>query len=107
VQWWLDHSMASQAPVYRIAAPVLGIAGGRDRVNPPSTVRRIIARFPGDQAHFHEFPEMSHWLVGEPEWPEVAGLVLQWLRARGISPKPARAKRKTLSLFGFGERPGA
>jgi pimeloyl-ACP methyl ester carboxylesterase len=107
VQWWLDHSMASQAPVYRIGAPVLGLAGGRDRVNPPSTVRRIIARFPGDQAHFHEFPEMSHWLVGESEWPAVAALVLQWLHARSISPKPARARRKALSLFGFGERPGA
>jgi pimeloyl-ACP methyl ester carboxylesterase len=107
VQWWLDHSMASQAPVYRIAAPVLGIAGGRDRVNPASTIRRVIARFPGDQAHFHEFPEMSHWLVGEPEWRQVAALVLQWLDARGIGPKPARAKRRTLSLFGFGDSAGA
>ena len=100
VQWWLDHSMASQAPVYRIDAPVLGLAGGKDRVNPASTVRRVIARFPGDQAHFHEFPEMSHWLVGEPEAPEVAKLTLQWLDARGLAAKPARKK---LSLFGWGE----
>ena len=41
MQWWLDHSMASQAPVYRIAAPVLALAGGKDRVNPATTVRRI------------------------------------------------------------------
>lgn len=102
VQWWLDHSMASQAPVYRISAPVLGLAGGRDRVNPPSTVRRVIARFPEGQAHFHEFPEMSHWLVGEPEAPEVAALALQWLEARGIAAKPAK-KRRVLSLFGFSE----
>jgi len=100
VQWWADTSMASQAPVYRISAPVLGLAGGKDRVNPASTVRRVIARFPGDQAHFHEFPEMSHWLVGEPETPEVAKLTLQWLEARGISAKTARKK---LSLFGWGE----
>jgi pimeloyl-ACP methyl ester carboxylesterase len=106
VQWWLDHSMASQAPVYRINAPVLGIAGGKDRVNPASTVRRVIARFPGDQAHFHEFPEMSHWLIGEPEAPEVAKLTLQWLDARGIAAKPAR-KKKQLSLFGWGEGAGA
>ncbi len=103
MQWWLDHSMSSQAPVYRIAAPVLGLAGGRDRVNPSSTIRRVIARFPSEQAHFHEFPEMSHWLVGEPEAPEVARLILQWLKARGIGPKPVRAKRKMLSLFGFGD----
>jgi pimeloyl-ACP methyl ester carboxylesterase len=107
VQWWSDHSMASQAPVYRIAAPVLGLAGGKDRVNPSSTVQRVIGRFPGDQAHFHEFPEMSHWLVGEPEAPEVAALVLQWLEARGIGTKPSKPKRRQLSLFGWGEGAGA
>jgi len=107
VQWWGDHSMASQAPVYRIAAPVLGISGGRDRVNPSSTIRRVISRFPSGQAHFHEFPEMSHWLVGEPEAGDVAALTLQWLMARGIGPKPTKAKRKQLSLFGWGEAAGA
>lgn len=107
VQWWLDTSMSSQAPVYRIAAPVLGLAGGRDRVNPSSTIRRVIARFPGEQAHFHEFAEMSHWLVGEPEAPAVAALTLQWLEARGIGPKLARTKRKALSLFSFGDSAGA
>lgn len=107
VQWWLDTSMSSQAPVYRIAAPVLGLAGGRDRVNPSSTIRRVVARFPNGQAHFHEFPDMSHWLVGEPEAPEVANLTLQWLEARDIGTKPTRAKRKALSLFGFGDSTNA
>jgi pimeloyl-ACP methyl ester carboxylesterase len=102
VQWWSDHSMAGQAPVYRIAAPLLGLAGGKDRVNPASTVRRIIARFPNGQAHYHEFPEMSHWLLGEPEAHQVAAFALQWLQAREIGLKPAR-KRKPLSLFGWGD----
>lgn len=106
VQWWLDHSMASQAPVYRIAAPVLGLAGGKDRVNPASTVRRIVARFPDGQAHFHEFAEMSHWLVGEPEAHDVAHLTLQWMQARGLAAKAERKKRQ-LSLFGWGESAGA
>jgi pimeloyl-ACP methyl ester carboxylesterase len=97
--------MASQAPVYRINAPVLGLAGGKDRVNPSSTVRRVIARFPGDQAHFHEFPEMSHWLVGEPEAQDVAQMTLRWFEARDILPKPAKPKRKQLSLFGWREAP--
>ena len=101
VQWWSDHAMSSQAPVYRIAAPVLGLVGGKDRVNSSSTVRRIIARFPNGQAHFHEFPEMSHWLVGEPEAKDVAGLTLQWLEAREILPKPVKPKRRQLSLFGW------
>jgi pimeloyl-ACP methyl ester carboxylesterase len=107
IQWWLDHSMASSAPVYRIAAPVLALAGGRDRVNPSSTVRRLANRFPQGQASFHEFPEMSHWLVGEPEAPEVIHLVLAWMNERGIGPIPVKPKRKTLTLFGLNERPGA
>ncbi len=107
VQWWLDASMASQAPVYRIAAPVLALAGERDRVNSASTVRRVVARFPEGQAHFHQFPEMSHWLIGEPEACDVAELTLQWLEARDIAPKLPRAKRKQLSLFNWGDSAGA
>jgi pimeloyl-ACP methyl ester carboxylesterase len=103
MQWWSDASMTSQAPVYRIAAPVLGIGGGADRVNPASTVRRVISRFPAGQANFHEFPSMSHWLMGEPESDDVAALVLNWMNARGIGAAPQK-KRRTLSLFGFGER---
>lgn len=107
MQWWTDHAMAAQAPAYRIAAPVLGLAGGKDRVNPASTVRRIISRFPEGQAHFHEFPEMSHWLVGEPEARDVVQMALDWLDARGIGPKPTKPKRKQLSLFGWGDSAGA
>ena len=102
VQWWLDHSMASQAPVYRIPAPVLGLSGGKDRVNSASTVRRVITRFPNGQAHFHEFPDMSHWLMGEPEAVDVAEFVLAWMGARGIGVNAAKPKRKQLSLFGLG-----
>mgnify|MGYP000272913771 CR=1 FL=1 len=85
----------------------VAVAGGKDRVNSSSTVRRVIGRFPGDQAHFHEFPEMSHWLIGEPESKDVSDLTLQWLDARGIGPKPVKPKRKQLSLFGWGEAAGA
>jgi hypothetical protein len=42
-------------------------------------------------------------LVGEPEADEVAQLALRWFEARDILPKPARAKRRQLSLFGWGE----
>lgn len=107
VQWWMDSSMSSQAPVYRISAPVLGIGGGRDRVNPASTVRRVITRFPSGQAHFYEFPEMSHWLIGEPESGDVAEFVLAWMNARGIGVAPAKKPRKTLSLFGLGGEPAS
>jgi pimeloyl-ACP methyl ester carboxylesterase len=100
MQWWTDHSMAGAAPVYRIDAPLLAIAGGKDRVNSSSTVRRIVNRFPDGQAQFHEFETMSHWLIGEPEWTDVAQLSLNWLEHRGVTPKPTKPKKKSLSLFG-------
>ncbi len=86
VQWWLDQSQGSAAPPARISAPVLALAGGCDRVNPASTVRRMVERFPTGQAHFYEFPSMSHWLIGEPEWPHVAQMALNWLSERGLVP---------------------
>jgi pimeloyl-ACP methyl ester carboxylesterase len=97
VHWWADSSMAAAAPVYKIEAPVLAIAGGADRVNASSTVRRVAARFPEGQAHFHEFPGMSHWLIGEPEWREVAQLAIDWLAARMLAPE--RKKRGLFGLF--------
>lgn len=95
IQWWLDASMASAAPVYKIAAPVLALAGGRDRVNPASTVRRIANRFPAGQCAYREFPEMSHWLIGEPEWEDVAHTALAWLKAKDLSPKRASTGAKS------------
>ncbi|MGE3301642.1 MAG: alpha/beta hydrolase [Hyphomonadaceae bacterium] len=91
VQWWLDHAMHSAAPANKIACPMLAIAGGKDYVNPATTVRRIINRFPGAQADFYEFREMSHWLVGEPEWPEVARLCIEWMARRDLLPAPGAA----------------
>jgi pimeloyl-ACP methyl ester carboxylesterase len=94
VQWWLDPTMASAAPVYRISCPILAMTGGRDRVNPSSTVRRILNRFPAARTSFQEFPDMSHWLIGEPEWPEVAATALAWLNALGLSPAANVAVKK-------------
>lgn len=87
LQWWRDPTASSAAPAYRIDAPVLAIAGGRDRVNPSTTVRRIVNRFPTRQAAFHEFADMSHWLIGEPGWEDAATLAMAWLKARGVAPR--------------------
>lgn len=102
VHWWMDRPMAAVAPVYKISAPVLALAGGQDRVNSSTTVHRVAARFPNGQAHFHEFPEMSHWLIGEPEWERVAAMTLDWLASHTLS--PTHKKRGGFKLFGLGER---
>lgn len=100
VQWWLDHTMASSAPAHEIKCPVLAVAGGKDVVNSAGTIRRIVGRFPDAQADFHEFPTMSHWLVGEAEAQEVARLCLEWLARRGITGEGARKSRRSPRLFG-------
>lgn len=111
VQWWLDHGMRSAAPAERIRAPLLALAGGADRVNSAGTVRRIAGRFPPGQARFHEFQGMSHWLIGEPGWQQVAQHVLDWMDGQGLEPrvrrKPAPAGRVRRRAFLPALRPAA
>lgn len=94
LHWWLDPTAATAAPAYRISAPVLALAGGRDRVNPPTTVRRIAGRFPAGQAAFHQFDAMSHWMLEEPGWEDVAGLILAWLASKNLRPPLSQGVRE-------------
>lgn len=108
VHWWLDHAMSSAAPVFRIAAPVLAMAGGQDRVNPTTTLRRLVNRFPSGQAELHEFDAMSHWLIGEPEWRLVADATLDWLARKGLGAHEETApKRRRVGLFPWSGAAGA
>jgi pimeloyl-ACP methyl ester carboxylesterase len=59
-----------------ILAPVLAVSGGRDVIHPPATVRETAKRL---GAQVQVMPEMSHWLIGEPGWRDVADLCLGWL----------------------------
>lgn len=105
VQWWLDPSMASAAPSYKTTAPILAIAGGADRVNPASTIRRIVNRYPKAQADYREFPKMSHWPMAEPETGDVQTLILSWLSARSLHAQTPAAPRNPVRLFGWGAPP--
>jgi non-heme chloroperoxidase len=67
--WGLDPARAAQVHARDVTVPVLAIAGGRDRINPPATVRLIARRYRGA---YRCFEDMSHWLIGEPDWPELA-----------------------------------
>ncbi len=75
LNWWMDPFMTTRAPV-RLDCPVLALAGGRDSIHPAATVRQTATRLGGA---FHSFPEMSHWLPGEPGWQEVAAHCLDWI----------------------------
>ena len=51
-------------------------ARGQDVIHPPATVRQTAARLGGQ---VEVFPEMSHWLPGEPGWEAVAARCLAFI----------------------------
>jgi pimeloyl-ACP methyl ester carboxylesterase len=76
LNWWLDPFMTTGLAAGPLAVPGLVLVGARDVVHPPATARQIAERLGAD---CREFPEMSHWLPGEPGWDLVARAVLTWL----------------------------
>ncbi len=78
MHWMLDLKRATQVDARAVTCPVLCLAGARDRVNPPVTVRRLARRY-GGRARYEEIPGHSHWLIGEPGWEKIAHGSLSWL----------------------------
>ncbi len=78
LNWWLDPFATTLVPAGGVAAPILAIAGGKDGIHPAATVRAIAQRIGGET---QVFKDMSHWLVGEPGWEDVAGACLDWIGA--------------------------
>jgi pimeloyl-ACP methyl ester carboxylesterase len=76
LNWWLDPFMTTSVGPGSIAAPSLVICGQGDVVHSAATSRAVAERI---GAAFKVMPGMSHWLVGEPGWEEVAETALTWL----------------------------
>lgn len=77
--WELDHRRAAHVPPGRLRVPLLSTIGEQDRVFAPSTARSIAARYPGPTA-FHVFPELGHYLIGEPGADTVPAFIEGWIR---------------------------
>lgn len=80
LNWWLDPFMTTLAPAHKIKAPVLALAGERDLIHPPATVRQVAQCLGGET---QVLPGMSHWLLSEPGWEAIAGRCLDWLERLG------------------------
>lgn len=78
MHWMFDLKRATQVDSRAVTCPILCFAGGRDRVNPPPTVRRLARRY-GGRARYEELTDRSHWLIGEPGWKKIANGTLMWL----------------------------
>lgn len=76
LNWWLDPFMTTSVGAGALPMPCLAIAGDRDVVHPAATVRQTADRLGG---RFAVMPGMSHWLIGEEGWEEVAEAALIWL----------------------------
>jgi non-heme chloroperoxidase len=78
MHWAWDTRRAAHVPARDVTCPVLCLVGEHDKINPPSTVRRIAERYKGRVA-YKEVLRHSHWLPGEPGWEKIADHSLQWL----------------------------
>ena len=61
-------------------APLLLIAPGRDHIIPMSTSKAAFKLQSKSKAktELMEYPDRSHYIVGEPGWEEVADHALDW-----------------------------
>ena len=75
-------------------APLLLIAGGKDHVAPASVTEANFKLYRKSKAitDYKEFPERSHYTLGEPGWEEVADYALTWaVENAGVRGVAARA----------------
>ncbi len=61
-------------------APLLLIGSGQDRIFPAAVARSSFLRYCRSKAvtSYKEFPERSHYTIGEPGWEQVADYALKW-----------------------------
>jgi non-heme chloroperoxidase len=78
MHWPLDLRRATFVEARQIDCPVLCVAGGLDRVNPPRTVASIARRY-RDRGTCRVIGKSSHWLIGEPGWEHTATMVRDWI----------------------------
>jgi pimeloyl-ACP methyl ester carboxylesterase len=76
LNWWLDPFMTTSVGAGAITAPSLVLSGQGDVVHSSATAKATAERI---GAAFKVMPGMSHWLVGEPGWEDVAQTALGWL----------------------------
>ena len=69
-------------------APLLLIAGLKDRIVPAVINRRNVKAYAKSRARtdFREFPDRTHWIIAQPGWEEVAQHAATWLEGLGLGP---------------------
>lgn len=76
--WLFDSKGAARVDESKVTCPVLIIAGEKDRIVPVSITRKIAEKYKSVST-YKEFPDHSHWVVGEPGWQQIAEYIKEWL----------------------------
>jgi pimeloyl-ACP methyl ester carboxylesterase len=76
--WIFDSKKAARVDESKVTCPVLIIAGEKDRIVPASITRKVAEKYKRVST-YKEFPDHSHWVVGEPGWQEIAEYIKEWL----------------------------
>ena len=75
---FLDPHKTASVDATKVKCPVLVIAGSEDRITPATVVEKIAIKY-GPLSTYKCFEDHAHWVIGEPEWQEIAGFVSTWL----------------------------
>ncbi|HXE60797.1 MAG TPA: alpha/beta fold hydrolase [Gemmatimonadaceae bacterium] len=81
-------------------APLLLIAGGKDHIAPASQTRTNFELYAKSKAvtDFKEFPDRSHFTIGEPGWEQVADFALDWATSHAARYMAQRAPHAAGSM---------
>jgi len=72
-------------------APLLLISGGRDHVSPESVVEANFRLYGNSSAttEYREFPERTHYTLGQAGWEAVADYSLDWASSHTAEGSPS------------------
>lgn len=79
--WLLDRKKATQVNEEKVTCPLLVISGAEDRITPVNVVKKVHEKY-RSVSTYKEFPHHAHWMMGEPQWEEVAEFIHVWLNQK-------------------------
>ncbi len=76
--WFMDSAKTTKVDHEKVTCPVLVISGKEDRITPASIVKKVANKYRAVST-YKEFPNHAHWVLGEPDWQEIAEYISTWL----------------------------
>lgn len=67
---------------HKLNTPILILQAGADEIVDPQAPELWLQKVPSLDADLRSFPEHYHELLNEPDWPDTATLISQWLGQR-------------------------